>query len=73
MFAIDGVRIGPVTCYESIFPAVVRDQVRAGAASRQHLAFSQLRAVESGRWSCTPGSLGISAVVAPDGSVRQRT
>lgn len=57
VFNIDGVPVGPVTCYESIFPGLVRDQVRAGAqvlvvstntasfgrtpASRQHLAFSQ--------------------------------
>ncbi len=89
VFEIGGAPIGPVTCYESLFPGLVRDQVRAGAqvlvvstnnasfgrtpASRQHLAFTQLRTVETGRWALHAGISGISAVVAPDGSVSQRT
>jgi apolipoprotein N-acyltransferase len=89
VFDIAGAHIGPVTCYESIFPDLVRSQVRAGAdvllvstnnasfgrtpASRQHLAFSQLRAVESGRWVLHAGISGISAVIDPDGGVSQRT
>ena len=89
VFDIDGVRIGPVTCYESLFPRLVRGQVRAGAqvlvvstnnasygrtpASRQHLAFSQVRAVETGRWVLHAGISGISAVVSPEGTLSQRT
>jgi apolipoprotein N-acyltransferase len=89
VFDIDGVLVGPVTCYESLFPRLVRDQVRAGAqvlvvstnnasygrspASRQHLAFSQIRAVETGRWVLHAGISGISAVVDPSGGLSQRT
>lgn len=88
-FVIDGVPVGPITCYESIFPGLVRDQVRAGAqvlvvttnnasfgrtpASRQHLAFSQVRAVETGRWIMHAGISGISGVVDPSGNVSQTT
>jgi apolipoprotein N-acyltransferase len=89
VFTVGDAVIGPVTCYESIYPQLVRDQVRAGAnvlvvstnnasfgrtpASRQHLAFSQVRAVETGRWTLHAGISGISAVVDPDGGVHQRT
>lgn len=89
VFDVAGAHIGPVTCFESIFPAIVRSQVLAGAdvlvvstnnasfgrtpASAQHLAFSQLRAVETGRWVLHAGISGISAVVDPRGRVTQRT
>jgi apolipoprotein N-acyltransferase len=89
VFTIGDAVIGPVTCYESIYPELVRDQVRAGAnvlvvstnnasfgrspASRQHLAFSKVRAVETGRWTLHAGISGISAVVDPDGGVHQQT
>jgi apolipoprotein N-acyltransferase len=89
VFTVGDAVIGPVTCYESIYPQLVRDQVREGAnvlvvstnnasfgrtaASRQHLAFSQVRAVETARWTLHAGISGISAVVDPDGGVHQRT
>jgi apolipoprotein N-acyltransferase len=89
VFNVDGVKVGPVTCYESLFSSLVRDQVRAGAqvlvvstnnasygrtpASRQHLAFSQVRAVETGRWVMHAGISGISGVVDPSGRVTHRT
>lgn len=89
LFNIDGALVGPVTCFESVFGEIVRDQVVAGAqvlivstnnasfgrtaASRQHLAFSQLRAVETGRWVMHAGISGISGVVDPNGIVSQRT
>lgn len=89
VFELAGARIGPVTCFESIFPEVVRSQVRAGAqvlvvstnnssfgrtaASEQHLMHSQLRAVETGRWILHAGISGISGVVDPRGRVTQQT
>lgn len=89
LFEIDGALVGPVTCFESVFASIVHDQVQAGAemlivstnnasfgrtaASRQHLAFSQLRAVETGRWVVHAGISGISAIVDPEGDVSQRT
>jgi len=89
VFEVAGARIGPVTCFESIFPNIVHSQVRAGAdvlvvttnnasfgrtpASAQHLTFSQLRAVETGRWVLHAGISGISAVVDPRGRITERT
>ncbi|HUH08832.1 MAG TPA: apolipoprotein N-acyltransferase, partial [Egibacteraceae bacterium] len=89
VFDVGGAVVGPIACFESIFPEIVHDQVRAGAqvlvvstntssygrtaASRQHLAFSQLRAVETGRWIMHTGISGISGVVDPEGRVTHQT
>lgn len=84
-----GAPVGSVICFEVVWPGLVHDQVAAGAqmlvvgtnnssfgesvASDQHIAFSQLRAVETGRWVVHAALSGRSALVAPDGSVHQRT
>lgn len=89
VLSVAGALVGPITCYESVFSELVGDQVRAGAqllvvstnnasfgrtpASRQHLAFSQVRAVETGRWVLHAGISGLSGVVSPDAEVTQRT
>jgi apolipoprotein N-acyltransferase len=89
VFDIAGARIGTVICYENVFPDLVYSTVRAGAEvlvvstnnasygqtamSRQHLAFSQLRAIETGRWILHAGLSGISGIVDPQGQVHQRT
>ena len=89
VFDVAGARIAPVNCYESIFPGLLHDQVRAGAniialstnnasfgrtpASDQHLAFTQVRAVEAGRWIMHAGISGVSAIVSPTGDTTQRT
>lgn len=89
VFSIHGAEIATVICFENNFPELTRDQVREGAelvivstnnasfgdspASSQHIAFSQLRAVESGRWVVHAGISGASAVISPSGDVRQRT
>ncbi len=86
---VDGVRIGAVICFESIFPRLVHSQVAEGAnllvvatnnssfgrsaMSDQHLAFSSLRAVETGRWVVHSALTGKSGLVAPDGTVSQET
>jgi apolipoprotein N-acyltransferase len=88
-FEVAGASIGPITCYESVFPDLVRDQVNEGAqvlvvsvnnasygrtaATEQHLAFSRVRAVETGRWILHAGISGISAVVDPNGVSSQET
>lgn len=82
-------RFASVICFESTFPGLVRSSVRAGArmlvvstnnssflrtaASAQHVAFSQLRAAEHRMWVAHAALTGISAVVAPDGSVVEET
>jgi apolipoprotein N-acyltransferase len=89
LIELAGARLGTAICFENTFPGLVRSQVRRGAEavvvstnnasfgptamSRQHLAFSQLRAVESGRWVLHAGISGISGLVDPGGDVSQRT
>ncbi len=86
---VDGVRFGTLICYESAYPEDPRRLARDGAhfivvltnntswgytpGSRQHLATSQLRAVEEGRTVVHAAVSGISAVVGPDGVARQQT
>ena len=89
VFSIGGARIGTVICYENAFPDLVHSQIDAGAEllvvatnntsfgptpmSRQHLALSQLRAVETGRWVLHAGLSGVSGIVDPDGGIHQQT
>ncbi|HEX6261391.1 MAG TPA: apolipoprotein N-acyltransferase [Actinomycetota bacterium] len=78
-----------VICFENAFPDLVRQWVTAdmgllvistnnstfgtGPAARQHLALSEMRAVETGRWVVHGALTGISGIVDPDGRVRQKT
>jgi len=86
---VDGVRFGTIICWESAYADDARQLARDGArflvvitnnsswgiapGSAQHLATSQLRAVEQGRTVVHAAVSGISAVVGPDGEVQQRT
>ncbi len=83
------VRIGTIICWESAYAEDPRTLAREGAqvivvatnnasfgegpASRQHLASSQLRAVEEGRTVVQAAVSGSSAIIGPDGIARQRT
>ncbi|MEU1422927.1 apolipoprotein N-acyltransferase [Kitasatospora sp. NPDC005751] len=82
-------KIGDVICFEVAYDEIVRDTVDKGARvlvvqtnnatyaktgqPEQQLAMSRLRAVEHGRAVLIAATSGISAVIAPDGSVQQRT
>jgi apolipoprotein N-acyltransferase len=82
---VDGVRLGDLICFEVVYDGLVHDVVDEGAGmlvvqtnnatfgftdeSEQQLALSRLRAVEYGRTVVVAATSGISAVVAPDGSV----
>jgi apolipoprotein N-acyltransferase len=82
-------RLGDVICFEVAYDEIVRDTVNDGARlivvqtnnatygltgqPEQQLVMSKLRAVEHGRAVVTAATSGISAVVAPDGTVEQRT
>ncbi len=82
---IDGARIGDLICFEVVYDGLVRDVVDGGAGmlvvqtnnatfgytdeSEQQLAMSRLRAVETGRTVAVAATSGISAIVAPDGTV----
>jgi apolipoprotein N-acyltransferase len=81
--------IGDVICFEVAYDDLVRSSVRAGAQllvvqtnnatfghtaeTYQQLAMSQLRAVESGRTVLQVATTGLTAVIGPDGRIRQRT
>jgi len=78
---------GTLVCYESIFPEQARARVAHGAdvlvvvtndawyghspAAWQHFQAARARAVETGRYVLRSGNTGISAIIAPDGSVQQ--
>ncbi|MFN2545072.1 MAG: apolipoprotein N-acyltransferase [Actinomycetota bacterium] len=84
-----GIPFANVICFENSFPSLDRRLIDRGArflvvstnnasygrtaASRQHLAMSQLRAVENGRWVVHAAVSGISAFVDPHGRVHQTT
>jgi apolipoprotein N-acyltransferase len=86
---VDGTAIGTIICWESTYPEDSRTLVREGAqmllvstnnasfgegpASRQHLAASQLRAVEEGRTLVQAAVSGVSAVIGPGGVASQQT
>jgi apolipoprotein N-acyltransferase len=86
---VGGVRIGDLICFEVIYDGLVDDVVDAGAGmivvqtnnatfgytdeSEQQLAASRLRAVEHGRTVAVVATSGISAIIAPDGTVVRRS
>jgi apolipoprotein N-acyltransferase len=82
-------KLGDVICFEVAYDGIVRDTVNAGARAivvqtnnatygrtgqpEQQLAMSKLRAIEHGRAVVTAATSGISAIVAPDGKIEQRS
>jgi apolipoprotein N-acyltransferase len=82
---VGGIRLGDLICFEVVYDGLVGDVVDAGAGmivvqtnnatfgytdeSAQQLAMSRLRAVEFGRTVVVAATSGISAIVAPDGSI----
>jgi apolipoprotein N-acyltransferase len=86
---IGGAAVGDVICFEVAYDGLVSDVVDGGAGmivvqtnnatfgftdeSEQQLAMSRLRAVEFGRTVVVSATSGISAVVAPDGSLVRRS
>jgi apolipoprotein N-acyltransferase len=86
---LGGVRVGDVICFEVAFDDLVRDSVRSGAQmlvvqtnnatfgysdeAVQQLAMSRVRAVETGRTVVQISTVGVSAIIAPDGSAPDRT
>jgi apolipoprotein N-acyltransferase len=86
---IGPVRVGIATCYEVVFDDLVRQSVRSGAQvlavptnnatfgftqmTYQQQAISRVRAVEHGRTVLVAATSGVSAMIAPDGTVKQET
>ncbi|QNE89549.1 apolipoprotein N-acyltransferase [Corynebacterium incognita] len=85
----NGIALGIATCYEVQYDAAYREAVKAGAQllatptnnatfgfsdmTYQQLAMSRMRAVETDRAVVVPATSGVSAIIAPDGTVAQRT
>jgi apolipoprotein N-acyltransferase len=81
--------IGDVICFEVAYDDLVQSSVNAGAQllvvqtnnatfghtaeTYQQLAMSQLRAVETGRTVLQVATTGMSAVIGPDGTIRQKS
>lgn len=86
---VDGVMVGAVMCFEVAFDAAIRDVAPAdvdlltvqtnnafymgSGQLEQQWAITRLRAVETGRAVAVAATTGISGVIAPDGSVIDRT
>jgi len=80
-----GAGVAPVISFEGDFGSLVRKPIAEGGrllvvatntstwgrswASAQHVAFSQVRAVENGVWVAHAALSGISAFIAPNGDV----
>jgi len=83
------VGIGDVICFEVAYDSIVRSAVTSGGEvlivqtnnatfghsdeSTQQLAMSRLRAIEHGRATIQISTVGVSAVIAPNGTVEQQT
>jgi apolipoprotein N-acyltransferase len=83
------VPIGDVICFEVAYDGLVRSSVAAGAQllvvqtnnatfghtaeTYQQLAMSQLRAVETGRTVVQVATTGKSAIIGPDGAIRDES
>ncbi|WP_370465522.1 apolipoprotein N-acyltransferase [Mariprofundus sp. NF] len=81
-----GIRYGSLICYESLFPEQTRLRVQNGAqvlvnvtndawygttpAAWQHFQAARMRAVESGRYLLRAANTGVTAIIGPDGKVR---
>lgn len=85
----NGYDLGVLICYEAIFPEIARDYVRNGSdllvnitndawfgrssAPRQLLDMTRMRAIENRIWVARAANTGISALIAPDGSIHKET
>jgi apolipoprotein N-acyltransferase len=79
----DGVKVGPVICYESIYGDYVSDYVGDGAqwlavvtndawwrntaGHKQHFSYAKLRAIEQRKWVGRAANTGISGFINPQG------
>ncbi len=84
-----GITVAPIICYESIYGEYVGDFVKKGAGflaiitndgwwgntdgHKQHFEYAKLRAIEMRKYVVRSANTGISAVIAPDGTVLRKT
>lgn len=81
--------IGPLICFESIFPDLSRSQVKNGAqllvnitndawfgrtsAPLQHMSSLVFRCIENRRWAVRAANTGISAVITITGKIKKQS
>lgn len=84
----DGVTVGTLVCFDSIFPSLALDEIREGAeimtvvtndswfkvspGVTQHYRHAKLRAVECGRYYIQAANTGVSAIIDEKGNVVSR-
>lgn len=89
VFRVAGTTVGTIICYEAAYDYPARESIQGGARllavptnnawfgdsqmSYQQLGMSRLRAVELGRAVVVSATSGVSAIIDPDGSLRERT
>ncbi|HAN76756.1 MAG TPA: apolipoprotein N-acyltransferase, partial [Bacteroidales bacterium] len=82
-------RLAPIICYESVFGEYTGEFVRKNAnllaiitndgwwgtseGYLQHLRFSQLRAIETGKWVVRSANTGVSCIISPSGKIIKQT
>ncbi len=82
--SFDGVRMGVMICFESMFPEISRREVQLGAnvlvvmtndgwfgrttGPILHYEHARFRAIETGRYLIRSAKTGVSALIAPDGA-----
>jgi apolipoprotein N-acyltransferase len=87
VFRLNGHRYGVFICYEAVFADEVRQFAQLGAevlvnisddgwygdtsAPWQHLNMARMRAIENRRWILRDTNNGVTAVIDPEGQVRQ--
>jgi apolipoprotein N-acyltransferase len=85
VFDVNGVTVGVNICFDIVDDQLLNDSVRQGAKvifassnnadfgmtdeSAQQLAIARIRAIELGRSVVNISTVGLSAVIAPDGSI----
>ena len=84
---INGYRVAPAICYESIFGEFLTGYYRNGAnliciitndgwwantsGHKQHMQYARLRAIESRRWIARSANTGISCFISPTGVIEK--
>ncbi|MEM1219752.1 MAG: apolipoprotein N-acyltransferase, partial [Bacteroidota bacterium] len=87
--SVDGAKIAPIICYESVFGAFVGQYLAKEAqvlvimtndgwwdltaGHKQHAAYARLRAIETRRWVVRAANTGISSVINATGQELART
>ena len=86
LFQINGLKFGSLICYEGVFYRLCRDYRKMGADflvyitndgwtddysdHYQHFSAAVVRAVESGIWIVRAGNTGVTAIIDPEGRVK---